>query len=84
MSYLHSNIIKDDANRNTSISTFNFLNSCIVGILLIIQGIFSDKIGMTNTWSVFSVIGAILYIIMFIRIFIKKGLNVAGEEEMYE
>lgn len=84
ISYLHSDIIKDDANRNTSISTFNFLNSCIVGILLIIQGIFSDKIGMTNTWSLFSVIGAVLYIIMFNRIFIKKGLDVTREEGMYE
>ncbi|WP_300409443.1 MFS transporter [Lagierella sp.] len=73
MSYFHSNVITDDKNRNTLFSTFSFLNSLIVGLLLVFQGFLSDVLGMSNSWALFSAIGCILYYTLHNKIMKKSN-----------
>lgn len=71
-SYFHTHIIKDDDKRNSLISTFNFFNSIIVGILLQVEGFFSDFFGYINSWYIFSIFGFIVYYILFKYIKFEK------------
>lgn len=73
LSYLHSDVIQDNKNRNAIISTFNFFSSCIVGILLTVQGYFSNIYGITNTWLIFSIVGAVIYLVMYKQMLKFKG-----------
>lgn len=71
-SYFHTHVIKDDDKRNTLISTFNFFNSIIVGILLQVEGLFSHFFGYINSWYIFSIFGFIVYYILFKYIKFEK------------
>ncbi|MBG9987336.1 MFS transporter [Facklamia sp. DSM 111018] len=67
---LHSEIVESDKLRNTTVSIFYSLESVCISIFLSLNGIFSDKIGILNTWRLTNIF--ILLVLVFLLFYIKK------------
>ena len=72
--FMHKYLVKNDDNRTTIVSIFYTFESIIVAILLSVNGVLTDKVGIENTWLVFvGVIGVV--IISFVLVMFKKRFN---------
>ena len=72
--FMHKYLVKNDDNRTTVVSIFYTFESIIVAILLSVNGVLTDKVGIENTWLVFlGVIGIV--IISFALAMFKKKFN---------
>ena len=72
--FMHKYLVKNDDNRTTIFSIFYTFESIIVAILLSVNGVLTDKVGIENTWLVFlGVIGIV--IISFVIAMFKKRFN---------
>ena len=72
--FMHKYLVKSDENRTTTVSIFYTFESIIVAILLSVNGVLTDKIGIENTWLVFlGIIGIV--IISFVISMFKKRFN---------
>ena len=72
--FMHKYLVKNDENRTTIVSIFYTFESIIVAILLSVNGVLTDKVGVENTWLVFlGVIGIV--IISFALAMFKKKFN---------
>ena len=69
--FMHKYLVKSDENRTTIVSIFYTFESIIVAILLSVNGVLTDKVGIENTWLVFlGIIGIV--IISFVLVMFKK------------
>ena len=69
--FMHKYLVKNDDNRTTIVSIFYTFESIIVAILLSVNGVLTDKVGIENTWLVFlGIIGIV--IISFVLVMFKK------------
>ena len=69
--FMHKYLVKSYENRTTTVSIFYTFESIIVAILLSVNGVLTDKVGIENTWLVF--IGMVgLVILLFIFVKLKK------------
>ena len=67
--FMHKYLVKSDENRTTTVSIFYTLESIIVAILLSVNGVLTDKVGIENTWLVFmAFVGVIILSFMFIKL----------------
>lgn len=72
--FMHKYLVKNDENRTTIVSIFYTFESIIVAILLSVNGVLTDKVGVENTWLVFlGVIGIV--VISFALAMFKKKFN---------
>ena len=72
--FMHKYLVKSDENRTTTVSIFYTFESIIVAILLSVNGVLTDKVGIENTWLVFlGIIGIV--IISFVLVMFKKRFN---------
>ena len=72
--FMHKYLVKSDENRTTTVSIFYTFESIIVAILLSVNGVLTDKVGIENTWLVFlGIIGIV--IISFVLVMFKKIFN---------
>lgn len=72
--FMHKYLVKNDDNRTTIVSIFYTFESIIVAILLSVNGVLTDKVGIENTWLVFlGIIGIV--IISFVLVMFKKRFN---------
>ena len=72
--FMHKYLVKSDENRTTTVSIFYTFESIIVAVLLSVNGVLTDKVGIENTWLVF--IGMIgLVIISFIIVELRRKLT---------
>ena len=72
--FMHKYLVKNDDNRTTIVSIFYTFESIIVAILLSVNGVLTDKVGIENTWLVFlGIIGIV--IISFALVMFKKRFN---------
>ena len=72
--FMHKYLVKNDDNRTTIVSIFYTFESIIVAILLSVNGVLTDKVGIENTWLVFlGIIGIV--IILFALVMFKKRFN---------
>ena len=70
--FMHKYLVKSDENRTTTVSIFYTFESIIVAVLLSVNGVLTDKVGIENTWLVF--IGMVgLVIISFMLAKLKKS-----------
>ena len=72
--FMHKYLVKSDENRTTTVSIFYTFESIIVAILLSVNGVLTDKVGIENTWIVFTVIVGIM-VISFIMVKLKRKLT---------
>ena len=69
--FMHKYLVKNDYNRTTIVSIFYTFESIIVAILLSVNGVLTDKVGIEYTWLVFlGIIGIV--IISFVLVMFKK------------
>ena len=67
--FMHKYLVKSDENRTTTVSIFYTLESIIVAILLSVNGVLTDKIGIENTWLAFmAFVGVIILSFMFVKL----------------
>ena len=67
--FMHKYLVKSDENRTTTVSIFYTLESIIVAILLSVNGVLTDKVGIENTWLVFiGMVGVIILSFMFVKL----------------
>ena len=72
--FMHKYLVKSDENRTTTVSIFYTFESIIVAILLSVNGVLTDRVGIENTWLVFlGIIGIV--IISFVLVMFKKIFN---------
>ena len=72
--FMHKYLVKSDENRTTTVSIFYTFESIIVAILLSVNGVLTDKVGIENTWLVFlGIIGIV--VISFVLVMSKKRFN---------
>ena len=72
--FMHKYLVKSDENRTTTVSIFYTFESIIVAILLSVNGVLTDKVGIENTWLAFlGIIGIV--IISFVLVMFKKRFN---------
>ena len=72
--FMHKYLVKSDENRTTIVSIFYTFESIIVAILLSVNGVLTDRVGIENTWLVF--VGLIgIVIISFVLVMFKKRFN---------
>ena len=72
--FMHKYLVKSDENRTTTVSIFYTFESIIVAILLSVNGVLTDRVGIENTWLVFlGIIGIV--IISFVLVMFKKRFN---------
>ena len=72
--FMHKYLVKSDENRTTTVSIFYTFESIIVAMLLSVNGVLTDKVGIENTWLVF--VGLIgIVIISFALVMFKKRFN---------
>ncbi len=72
--FMHKYLVKSDENRTTTVSIFYTFESIIVAILLSVNGVLTDKVGIENTWIIFTVIVGII-VISFIIVKLKRKLT---------
>ena len=67
--FMHRYLVKSDENRTTTVSIFYTFESIIVAILLSVNGVLTDKVGIENTWLAFiAFVGVIILSFMFIKL----------------
>ena len=67
--FMHKYLVKSDENRTTTVSIFYTLESIIVAVLLSVNGVLTDKVGIENTWLVFiGMVGVIILSFMLIKL----------------
>lgn len=67
--FMHKYLVKNDENRTTTVSIFYTLESIIVAVLLSVNGVLTDKVGIENTWLVFiGMVGVIILSFMFVKL----------------
>ena len=70
--FMHRYLVKSDENRTTTVSIFYTFESIIVAILLSVNGVLTDKVGIENTWLAFiALVGVIILSFIFVKF--KKG-----------
>ena len=69
--FMHKYLVKSDENRTTTVSIFYTFESIVVALLLSVNGVLTDKVGIENTWIIFTVIVGII-VISFIMVKLKK------------
>lgn len=72
--FMHKYLVKSDENRTTTVSIFYTFESIVVALLLSVNGVLTDKVGIENTWIIFTVIVGII-VISFIMVKLKKKIN---------
>ena len=72
--FMHKYLVKSDENRTTTVSIFYTFESIIVAILLSVNGVLTDKVGIENTWIIFTEIVGII-VISFIMVKLKRKLT---------
>ena len=70
--FMHKYLVKSDENRTTTVSIFYTFESIVVALLLSVNGVLTDKVGIENTWIIFTVIVGII-VISFIMVKLKKN-----------
>ena len=67
--FMHKYLVKSDENRTTTVSIFYTLESIIVAVLLSVNGVLTDKVGIENTWLVFiGMVGVIILSFMLVKL----------------
>lgn len=67
--FMHKYLVKSDENRTTTVSIFYTFESIIVAILLSVNGVLTDKVGIENTWLVFiGMVGLVIISFMFAKL----------------
>ena len=67
--FMHKYLVKSDENRTTTVSIFYTFESIIVAILLSVNGILTDRVGIENTWLAFmAVVGVIILSFMLVKL----------------
>ena len=72
--FMHKYLVKSDENRTTTVSIFYTFESIVVALLLSVNGVLTDKVGIENTWIIFTVIVGII-VILFIMVKLKRKLT---------
>ena len=66
--FMHKYLVKSDENRTTTVSIFYTFESIIVAILLSVNGVLTDKVGIENTWLAFmALVGVIILSFMLVK-----------------
>ena len=67
--FMHKYLVKSDENRTTTVSIFYTFESIIVAVLLSVNGVLTDKVGIENTWLVFiGMVGLVIILFMFAKL----------------
>lgn len=67
--FMHKYLVKSDENRTTTVSIFYTFESIIVAILLSVNGVLTDRVGIENTWLAFmAVVGVIILSFMLVKL----------------
>ena len=67
--FMHKYLVKSDENRTTTVSIFYTFESMIVAILLSVNGVLTDKVGIENTWLAFmALVGVIILSFMLVKL----------------
>ena len=67
--FMHKYLVKSDENRTTTVSIFYTFESIIVAVLLSVNGVLTDKVGIENTWLVFiGMVGLVIISFMFAKL----------------
>ena len=67
--FMHKYLVKSDENRTTTVSIFYTFESIIVAVLLSVNGVLTDKVGIENTWLVFiGMVGLVIIPFMFAKL----------------
>mgnify|MGYP002746574743 CR=1 FL=1 len=67
--FMHKYLVKSDENRTTTVSIFYTFESIIVAVLLSVNGVLTDKVGIENTWLVFiGMVGLVIISFMFVKL----------------
>ena len=67
--FMHKYLVKNDENRTTTVSIFYTFESIIVAVLLSVNGVLTDKIGIENTWLAFmALVGVIILSFMLVKL----------------
>ena len=67
--FMHKYLVKSDENRTTTVSIFYTFESIIVAILLSVNGVLTDKVGIENTWLVFiGIVGLVILLFIFVKL----------------
>ena len=67
--FMHKYLVKSDENRTTTVSIFYTFESIIVAILLSVNGVLTDKVGIENTWLAFmALVGVIILSFMLVKL----------------
>ena len=67
--FMHKYLVKSDENRTTTVSIFYTFESIIVAILLSVNGVLTDKVGIENTWLAFmALVGVIILLFMLVKL----------------
>ena len=67
--FMHKYLVKSDENRTTTVSIFYTFESIIVAILLSVNGILTNRVGIENTWLAFmAVVGVIILSFMLVKL----------------
>ncbi|VTX79404.1 MFS transporter [Gemella haemolysans] len=69
--FMHKYLVKSDENRTTTVSIFYTFESIIVAILLSVNGLLTDRVGIENTWLVFMALAGVI-ILSFMLVKLKK------------
>ena len=67
--FMHKYLVKSDENRTTTVSIFYTFESIIVAILLPVNGVLTDKVGIENTWlASMAFVGVIILSFIFVKL----------------
>lgn len=67
--FMHKYLVKNDDNRTTTVSIFYTFESIIVAILLSVNGVLTDRVGVENTWLAFmALVGVIILSFMLVKL----------------
>ena len=69
--FMHKYLVKSDENRTTTVSIFYTFESIIVAILLSVNGVLTDRVGIENTWLAFMILVGVI-ILSFMLVKLKK------------
>lgn len=67
--FMHKYLVKSDENRTTTVSIFYTFESIVVALLLSVNGVLTDKVGIENTWLAFmALVGVIILSFMLVKL----------------
>ncbi|MBK0347824.1 MFS transporter [Aerococcaceae bacterium zg-ZJ1578] len=72
---LHKEIVEDDRFRNTTVSIYYSFEAIVMAMMLWVNGVSSELIGITNTWTVTAILVAIFVICGYWVILRKNKMN---------